>query len=183
MLKATVLKARTGIVAAISLVFTLALADDWGPEQDFTEHSADSEYIFVMLGRSDSYLGSAPDPDIRALYSQAGLYRNDGSTEPLWTVDWYGSGILISDSVHFVRKGTMSFFDDQLALAFYRNGEELAWYSVFDLVGDRSRLSWTITTVSCRLIFELFEQEGKLAVETCDDQIRRFSIVTGEMLP
>lgn len=106
------LQVRAGIVAAILLVFTLALADDWGPEQDFTVHSADSEYIFVMLGRSDINLGSAPNPDIRALYSQAGLYRNVGSTEPLWTVDWHGYGIPISDGVHFVRKGTMSFFDD-----------------------------------------------------------------------
>lgn len=177
------LQVRAGIVAAILLVFTLALADSWGPERDFTVQSADGEYIFVMLGRSDSYLGSAPDPDIRALYSQSGLYRNDGSTEPLWTVDWYGSGIPISDGIHFVRRGTMSFFDDQLALAFYRNGEKLALYSIFDLVEDRSQLLWTITTVSCRLISELFEREGELVVETCDDQIHRFSIVTGEMLP
>jgi hypothetical protein len=29
------------------------------------------------------------------------LYRNDGSTTPLWTVDWYAHSVLLpSDGIH-----------------------------------------------------------------------------------
>lgn len=71
-----------------------ALADTPMPPRPFKELSPDEEYVFVMLVPERH--GSAAWFDrrraeeyrhIQETYPQSGLYRNDGSTEPLWTVD------------------------------------------------------------------------------------------------
>ena len=42
-------------------------------------------------------------------YTQSGLYRNDGSRDPLWTFDWYAYNVdVAADGVHLVRHGALA---------------------------------------------------------------------------
>ena len=68
----------------------------------YTIKTSDGRYVFVMLAGSPANLDSR---DPLAKYPASGLYRNDGSYTPLWTVDWSAYVILPSDGVHLVRKG------------------------------------------------------------------------------
>src|SRR5919201_540577 len=59
------------------------------------------KFLFVML--PPPYLRREFEPD---KYPASGLYPNDGSTRPIWTVEWYswGRDVDISgDGVHLVR--------------------------------------------------------------------------------
>ena len=114
-----------------------ALADDesgpWGMPWPYTMESSDKRYIFVML-RSCLH-----DEDAHSdKYRQSGLYLNDGSTAPLWTVDWRGCSVVLlpSDGVHVVRKGVTHDSEDYTdeAITFFSNGSRLKSYRVCDLV-------------------------------------------------
>jgi hypothetical protein len=83
---------------------------------DYKEVSLNGQYVFVMLGilptpaDDPAWRYEEPrvrkDAEIRRVYPQSGLYRNDGSAAPLWTVDWYAFKVFVaSDGVHLVRLG------------------------------------------------------------------------------
>lgn len=45
-------------------------------------------------------------PQIRKTYPKSGLYKNDGSTLPVWTVEWFAQEVEpLSDGIHIVRCG------------------------------------------------------------------------------
>lgn len=76
-------------------------ADTEGVIPPHTLETADKKYIFVMLrsvGRQNTFLGQSDK------YPQSGLYLNDSSSNPLWTVDWPGFVILPADGIHLVRQ-------------------------------------------------------------------------------
>jgi hypothetical protein len=79
---------------------------------------------------------AAPIRDIRRTYNVSGLYRNDGSTTPLWTVDWYARYVQVaSDGVHLIRVPSVAATSpSDEALAFFANGRMLHSYRVRDLV-------------------------------------------------
>src|SRR3954453_12453404 len=67
----------------------------------------DERFVFVMLAPADgpSDDGSA-GAALRRKFPSSGLYRNDGSRDPLWTIDWYAHRVhLASDGIHLVRVG------------------------------------------------------------------------------
>src|SRR6266498_4357673 len=84
----------------------VAFADTPIPAVDYKTVTEDGQYVFVMLvpdARNPVSYG-ASKPEIRKQYSRTGLYNNDGSTNPLWTVDWYGLGVVVSsDGRHIMR--------------------------------------------------------------------------------
>src|SRR5438034_10355106 len=81
-----------------------ASADSLSPPRSFKEDVPGEEYVFVMIapgvGEEDVSLWrediAASIREIRRLYTKSGLYRNDGSSEPLWTVAWYASRVTVS---------------------------------------------------------------------------------------
>jgi hypothetical protein len=118
----------------IVLLPRTSLADVEGGLSPYTMVSPDHEYIFVMLMEGDR---KNPRPYIFDKYSLSGLYRNDGSTTPLWTVDWAGDVILPSGPTYLIRKGGWARQDDGYgveAIAFLANGRVLKTYRVCDLV-------------------------------------------------
>ena len=71
---------------------------------------------------------------IRAKYQVSGLYRNDGSTTPLWTVDWYAHSVFVfSDGNHLVREGPWATSSSDEALTFFSSGKEIRSYKIKDL--------------------------------------------------
>jgi hypothetical protein len=132
-------------LAALLMVFG---APAWGykpaPPRSHTTTSADGRFVFVILSpfpleeeverwREDLR------PEIQALRAKwpvSGMYRNDGSADPLWTVDWYAYKVDVpSDGEHVIRytSGGWS-WKGEPALAFYQHGELVRSYQIPELV-------------------------------------------------
>jgi hypothetical protein len=167
-------------------------ADSPAPPFSWTKPTADGRHVFVM--RSPPYV-SAPGgrwsdenkPSIRAIrltYPQSGLYRNDGSTAPLWAVDWYayeGNVDVASDGVHLVRRdggGSM----ESSAFSFFANGRLVRRYTIGELVDAGWRLDRSVT----RLFWskhEAFDDAAlRYVVDTADGNAFVFDVATGAIL-
>ena len=122
-------------------------------------------------------------------YPASGLYRNDGSVEPLWTVDWFGGAIVSTDGVHLVRTGRKTglfYFTGgssyhQLAVGFYRSGQLLKTYSVADLVADPQDLIYTASHVFWERAIALDEEAGQLYLATLSGEEYYFNLSDGEI--
>jgi hypothetical protein len=128
------MKKPFSILPVILLASINVSADDERVLRPYTLETADKKYIFVMLrnvGPQDDLLRRS------GKYPQSGLYLNNGSRTPLWTVDWPGFVILPADGIHLVRRGPWPRQEDGYnveALSFFANGKLLKRYSVRDLV-------------------------------------------------
>jgi tetratricopeptide (TPR) repeat protein len=100
----------------------------------YTMETADKKYLFVMLkaGTPSKPLGPFQDEK----YPQSGLYLNDGSSTPLWTVDWCANVLLPADGIHLIRRGrhTLPIEYNEEVITFFAYGKELKSYRVSDLV-------------------------------------------------
>jgi hypothetical protein len=128
------MKKPFSILPLILLASINVYADSEIVFQPYSLETADKKYIFVMLGNI------GPQGDLlrqSGKYPLSGLYLNDGSRTPLWTVDWPGFVILPADGIHLVRRGPWprheEGYNDE-ALSFFAKGKLLKRYSVRDLV-------------------------------------------------
>src|SRR5262245_8254252 len=110
----------------------------------FSVVTEDDRFVFVMLAPA-KWIGqdSRRGAELREKYPSSGLYRNDGSRDPLWTVDWYSHCVHpASDGIHLVRvertPGNYA-YDGDHAVAFYASGKLLRAYSEGDLCGIAQR--------------------------------------------
>ena len=175
----------------ISLAFLIALsmslaapvlADSEMPPTDYTKETQGGAYIFVMLA-PDGPRWSSKEPEIRKVYKYSGLYRNDGSREPLWKVYWYSFSVyLSSDGKHVVRLGPWAQSTRDLALAFYEDGKELKQYAISDLVKDTGALKHTVSHFFWRTDLKYNEKEGTVFLKTVDAISYTFSVKTGEII-
>jgi hypothetical protein len=103
----------------------VALAD-W----PYTAETADRKYIFVMLKPNCEYCWGCDR------YKQSGMYLNDGSTKPLWTVDWQGRIFLPNDGHHVIRLGKLDYTATyrEVAFSFLYDGNELKNHITTDLI-------------------------------------------------
>ena len=157
-----------------------ALADRPAPPRDYTKTTENGEYIFVMMRPEDQQ--AKEHSDLRKNYSVSGLYRNDGSDEPLWTVDWYAFGVLPnSDGRHLIRWGPWASSTDQLALSFYEDGNEIKRYFIWELVCDETKLKHSVSHFQWLSESAHDEAQGALILITHDDRMYRFQLETGEV--
>jgi hypothetical protein len=138
-------RTRLGIAAlALLLGGSLVRADKPLPPSSWTVPSPGGKYVFVMIAggsvESDAAGWVAPKAQeirrIRATYPRSGLYRK-GSTQPLWTVDWYAyaHGVFVaSDGVHLIRRNHWASSTDQTAVSFFANGRLTRSYRIKELV-------------------------------------------------
>ena len=190
-----------------------ARADQESLPDDYAIITADKKFIFVMLipdeeiMRTWEFLEKEPtfyetriyDTEIsirqywsavqkpyslRTKYPCSGLYKNDGSTTPIWTVNWYGKVYLFPDGEHLIRQGPwnrswepgIDSYLDGLAVAFYKNGFEVAKYSVGNLVKDTGAIRFSVSHYQWKEE-ERFEMEtGLLFIKTLDHQEYTFDI-------
>jgi hypothetical protein len=175
---------RLTVVLQITMAFIVlsvpALADSPAPPRDYKKVTENNEYVFVMLAPEG--LGKSQGSTIREVYKQSGLYRNDGSTTPLWVVYWYAFEVYpSSDGKHLVRMGPWASSVEQLALSFYRNGEEIRSYRIRDLVRDETKLSRTVSHFFWRSELRYDDKKGSVFLKTKDNQAYWFSVNTGEI--
>jgi hypothetical protein len=97
----------------------------------YTAETAGKKYVFVMRRNDggDDYL-------VGDKYKWSGMYRNDGSTAPLWTVDWKQRVFLPDDGKHVVRFGSRRYSATyrEEAFTFVSEGKSIKSYQVRDLI-------------------------------------------------
>lgn len=99
----------------------------WPP---YTAETADKKFIFVMVKPNCEYCWGSDK------YKQSGMYLNDGSIKPLWTVDWHGRIFLPNDGHHVIRLGKLDYTATyrEEAFSFLYDGSELKTYRTKDLI-------------------------------------------------
>ncbi|WP_425616191.1 hypothetical protein NA78x_006130 [Anatilimnocola sp. NA78] len=118
---------------------------------------------------------------LRGTYSQSGLYRNDGSTEPVWTIAYAGeqSMFLSSDGKYLVLADP-SWHYGHVAL-FFANGKLLKRCSFSDLARHYLPIWKLRGGVSCSgLRFD--EQQQTFTVSTNQGEAFVFDITTGNLI-
>jgi hypothetical protein len=164
------------------------LSDSPAPEFDYIQEVGDGQFVFVMLSIEDDPSaygqgGAVQDQNIRQQYSQSGLYENDVSTTPLWTVDWYAFQVEISsDGKYLVRWGPWPFHEDydELALAFYKDGVEIKRYTVNDLVADPKSLPRSVSHYFWVKETSFNPTTNVLHLETQNGEVYDFDVTTEE---
>ena len=157
-------------------------ADTPMPPKDFLQTTENGDYLFVMLAPDE--VAKYQNQDIRGVYKQSGLYKNDGSTTPLWVVHWYSFVVYpSSDGMHLVRTGPWASSVDELALSFHRNGQEIKSYAIKDLIRDEGKLSYTVSHFFWRSKLEFDDEKGLVFLQTRDNQEYLFNIKNGEIIP
>lgn len=169
------------IIVAVFFFYAQAFADSPLPPRDFKKVTESQEYVFVMLAPGGV---AEHDSEIRRVYKQSGLYKNDGSNTPIWTVDWYAFEVFpSSDGEYLVRMGPWASSTHQLALSFHKNGKEIKKYRIKDLIHDESKLRHTVSHFFWRSELKFDDKHAVLFLKTTDNQTYRFSVKTGGILP
>ena len=171
----------TALAAVMALsVVTPAFADTPAPMSSYKRTSQTGAYVFVMLGRPD--FGSESVGEWEG-YTLSGLYRNDGSKDPIWTVDWYAYNVDVSmDGVHLVRHGGPTSGLDGEAISFYANGELIRGYTVRDLVDDERGLTRSMTFLHWRRDGRFVDLRHEYMLFTLDGNAFTFDITSGEIV-
>ena len=115
----------TTTLALFAIIAPIAFADQEGIAPGYTATTPDGKHIFVVLDYRDTP------------YPASGMYRNDGSTVPLWTVDWRAFALVPSGGEHLVRLGKWADWTgsyNEEALTFFSNGQPVKTYTTAELI-------------------------------------------------
>lgn len=116
-------------------------------------------------------------------YPAPGLYRNDGSIEPLWTVDWYAHQVYLSDDgVHLVRMGPWASSLNDLAVAFYTRGKLIKDYTIESLLSDPTAIMRTVSHFMWKNNVVFDAATHQLTIETLSKDKHIFDITTGSLI-
>jgi hypothetical protein len=171
----------------------IAFADEPLTPHSYKKMVSAEKYIFVML-RDRTYLsGKALEKEeLEMIYPHSGLYLNDGSTVPLWTIDWYAfpsEVYLSSDGGYLVRmgpwpslKGAREVNLEQLAVAFYEKGKLLQQYYILELVRNPEALPCSISHFEWCKEVSFDDKTGQFTIITLDNQKYVFDISSGEII-
>ena len=142
--------------------------------------SSNNKYVFVMLAPVREERNATESAQkIRMKYPKSGMYRNDGSVKPLWTVEWYSFGVFVaSDGIHLFRQGSMASSLDDEAFTFFAGEKELRSYKVRDVAHKgvlqmASHLIWQAD-------IKLDDEEKTLSVTTLGEEKYSFDYRSGQ---
>src|SRR5690348_4563734 len=118
---------RRGLLIVLTFIALLpcfafeAFADQEGGGFPYKVFTSDRKHVFVMLNRHDR----TEPPFKDGHYSSSGMYLNDGSNVPLWSVDW-GAGVYLPNGGEYVvRRGAWARYSgsykEEAFTFFYRN--------------------------------------------------------------
>ena len=195
-------------VVALLCLDQKSFADKKGPPQTRTTSTADGKFVFVMLATQalEEELKSHGTEDaknavvaIRNVYKKSGLYKNDGSAEPLWTVDWYAPVTVLSDGEHLIRWGqpsleqyrnkvdrkTREITDNDMkqeAISIFAKGKLVREFKVADFADDRKALKMSVTMLLWRKEHKLDEAKKQLELVTHDGNRVLIDLAAGKIL-
>jgi hypothetical protein len=195
-------------VVAILCFDRKSFADKKGPPHSHQTATADGKFVFVMLAPQTveeeiKAYGTEEAKNavvaIRNVYKKSGLYKNDGSAEPLWTVDWYAPVTVLSDGEHLIRWGqpgleqyrnkvdrkTREITDNDLkqeALSIFAKGKLVREFKIADFADDRKALRMSVTMLLWRKEHKLDEDKKQLELVTHDGNRVRIDLAAGKIL-
>ncbi|MFO0938819.1 MAG: hypothetical protein U0798_20130 [Gemmataceae bacterium] len=186
-------KCLIAIVTVLTFIGTISRTYAFYPlHSSFKINSSDLKYTFVMISPTllSEELKPFTDEDkrdriraIRSLYSKSGLYRNDGSSVPLWTVDWYSTGVdVTSDGVHLVRHRNSSTSLNEEAISFFANGVLIRSYSFRELIDFPSLASLSLPQTDWIETKHRDDNQLRYSITTCDGNQFTFDLQTGEIV-
>jgi hypothetical protein len=132
----------------------------------------------------------AREKAIEAKYSQSGLYRNDGSTQPLWLIPYLSAcrDIFVSnDGRHVVAAKMMKstcWDNESDFLVFYKSGKKIAGYDdgeVLPCIWMRVILMhWLRVHLPYDESSSLDDEAGEFCIETNQGDVLAFDLATGK---
>ena len=180
---------RAFVVVLLSVAVTTA--DSMMEPYSYTTPSPDGQYLFVMIapGTIDQDAGRKVEAfateirQIRERYTVSGMYRNDGSTTPLWTFDGYVYCVEpLSDGIHIVVPGPWAMSTEDAACTFYANGQLLQRYEV----GDLFALPWLMQHTASHFFWRddtsLDDAAKTYSITTKHGERYTFDIATGRII-
>lgn len=193
---------RARWVAVVILALApAARADSIAPAVPHAILSPNNQFVFVHLVKTypEQEKGWTPEHAaeirrIRATYPQSGMYRNNGSNQPLWTVDWHSPHLeLADDGIHVIRHGPWPSLPsgaspprsrhlEREALSFFANGKLIRTYQIGELVAVPSRLPRSVSHFQWRAQSEFDRERMQFHVRTHDGGRFTFDVRTGELL-
>jgi len=205
-------------IASIVCIGSPAHADKPAPPLTYTTMVANGKYIFVMISpwpakeeirfyqpESSAKIKALEEEirfyKIKALrdrYKKGGLYKNDGSKDPLWTVDWFRFDVDVSsDGVHLVRHGEWPLLSGkfrekdrapskkdlgQEAVSFFANGKPVAHHTIGELVGDATKLPMSVSHFMWWKDKRFDDDRKIVEIVTLDRMAFTFDIKTGKIV-
>lgn len=166
-------------------------ADSPAPPRSYKVVAPRAKYVFVMIApgtveddtRRWNEETAAGIRQIRRTYTRSGLYRDDGTTVPLWTVDWYAHGVEVaSDGVHLIRHGPWASSTDDEAISFFANGKLLRTYLIRELVDNPVMLKRTVSHFFWREEARFDDARLEYALTTKDGNRFVFDVHTGKIV-
>ena len=173
------------------LVPAIAYGDTEAGPFPYARTSADGKFIFVMFTPGHVHPAEVPLVDGRQVfgyipasdYPASGLYANNGSRIPLWTVTWYAhSVIVLSDGIHLVRRGPWAKSQSDEAYSFYANGKEVRSYKISDLVDTPLFLKHSVSHFEWEETVRIDEQNHELVTALYNTEGFVFDYTTGEII-
>jgi hypothetical protein len=183
-------------VAAVLCLVESSRADKPGPPRSHKVVSTDGKFVFVVLSpwpaekELQGFDEKSELKKLRDTYQQSGLYKNDGSKEPLWAVDWYRRPVAIVsdgsvDGVRVIRYGGPHVYEQRLnkdlaarvltendlkkeALSVIADGKVLREFSIGEFVDDPKSLSKGATFFMWMKQSKLIENKKQLEIVTHD---------------
>ena len=161
-------------------------ADEPSIPYSYQKIVGNDQYVFVMLTEySDPLISSAGKQ-----YFSSGLYTNDGSNVPIWTIDWYAPIVYVSsDGEHLARIGCCPSLKNsnkpdiqELAVAFYENGKLLKRYPISDLINNPSGLPKSVSHFQWDKDVSFDDTLSELTIITTEDNKYVFNVKSGEMI-
>jgi hypothetical protein len=159
-------------------------ADSLALPTTYTQVTKNGQFLFVMLG------AFYPEK-LRDKYPGSGLYKNDGSTTPLWRVDWFAYAVYVSsDGKHMARHGDWPSLGDQgrtRAVTFYRDGTEIKTYRVNELVPDPGAMPRSVSHYQWHRPWVFDGERNRLTITTLEakgspGRTYVFDLSTGEIV-
>jgi hypothetical protein len=183
--------ARVLSIVALLAVSSGVVADSPAPPTTYEVVSADQKLVFVMIPpySLDEELRFWNEEygekvrQIRTVRGVSGMYRNDGTSEPLWTVSWYAGGAeIFSDGVHLVRHGPWASKLSDEAVSFFAKDKLLRTYRVSDLIKDKRRLKRSISHFEWGTDKRLDDAKLRYTLLTVERKCYVFDVTTGQII-
>jgi hypothetical protein len=140
---------RHGLLAVLIVMgvnVAPALAYTPKPFNSYKKVSPDGKYLLVMISPAEGFphgTGAEESRAIRQTYPQSGLYPNDGSITPVWTIkrwSYKDSVYLASDNIHLVLRPAWPLESpDDAVISFYASGHLVRAYSMRELIDNPLR--------------------------------------------
>jgi hypothetical protein len=168
----------------------------------FKEVSENGKFVFVMLApesMNEELKGYNEKHqkvirDIRERYIKSGMYRNDGTNNPLWTVDWYAYGIVLgNDGVHAIQYSRLPGLEnqghlatkkdlEQKAFSIFSKGKLIRSFKISELVDDPALLEVSVSHFHWVRKGKINDDQHRYEIDTYDGNHVTIDLETGAIL-